>query len=104
MVVYGETSLDEIMKSYQIQFPKESSIYLAYVKKHTDELAKPTGMSSGGRMMRLTAIPEFVMWCMRAKQREYWSEKKNIYSFIRSYPKFMIGDHTLKHSKGTIIK
>lgn len=96
IVVTPQTTLDDIMSSYARQFPREASAYLTKCKEINASLHTDSGMSPGGRMMRLTSIPEFVLWATRAIRRDYWDSKETIYAFIRRYPAFMLGDHTRK--------
>lgn len=103
MNVTGKTTLADVMQAYAQQFPKEAVAYLNKISDDNASLHTPSGMSQGGRMMHVTSIPEFVLWAMRAKEREYWDLKRT-YSFIRSYPKFMIGDKQKKDTKGIIVK
>lgn len=104
MNVTSKTTLADVMQAYWQQFPKEAAAYLSKIADDNAQLHAPSGMSQGGRMMHVTSIPEFVLWAMRAKEREYWDLKRT-YSFIRAYPKFMVGDKQQKEtSKGIIIK
>lgn len=104
IVVRSQTTLDDVMREYVNQFPKEALAFKIKVKEMNDGLTHSSAMSQGKRMMSLTSIPEFILWAMRAKSREYWDDKERVYSFIRSYPAFMIGDHRIKPTNGVIIK
>ena len=96
MVVTAATTVDDVLKRYSESFPREAAAFLTHVKRLTSELQNTSGMSGEGRMMQVAAIPEFVMWAMRAKKRDYWDTKERIYKFIRSYPAFMVGHHSSK--------
>lgn len=103
MNVTAKTTLADVMQAYAQQFPREAAAFLSKIADDNAQLFNRSGMSEGGRMMQITAIPEFVLWAMRAKEREYWDLKRS-YNFIRSYPKFMIGDKTKKETQGVVIK
>lgn len=92
------------MTAYVLQFPKEFEVYKLKIKDVNSNLHTTTGMGKEGRMMAITQIPEFVLWCMRAIKRDYWDDKKRCYDFVRRCPAFMIGDKTKKSTTGVIIK
>lgn len=104
IVVTHKTTLEDVMNAYQLQFPREAEAYLLSVKKTNESLHNSSGMSSNGSMMKLAEIPEFILWAMKAKNRYYWDDKRRLYSFIRQYPAFMVGEHRKKEHTGIILK
>jgi hypothetical protein len=55
--------------------------------------------------MSLGKIPELIHTaCKFLYGEHYWDDKKNMLDFIRSYPGFMVGDHTQKRHGNIIIK
>lgn len=104
IVVTPKTTLDDIVRAYALQFPLECKAYLLKVKETNAQLVHSNAMTAGKTMMKLTEIPEFIMWATRAIRRDYWEDKARIYSFIRQFPAFMVGDHSKKETKGVIIK
>ena len=104
IVITGSTTIEDIVNAYAQQFPKEASVYLAKTRAERAALRHSSGMSTGGRLMKLAEIPEFILWAARAIRRDYWDEPARTYRFIRSFPAFMVGDHRKKETKGVRVK
>ena len=92
IIIRSNTTEDDIMNQYAKLFPKECNLFLEEIKNITPLLHSPSGMSKMGTMMATTKVPEVIHCCMRYLNEDYWMNAKNVYRFIRRYPKFAIGD------------
>ena len=95
-------SEDDIMNQYAKKFPKECRFFLMEIKNITQVLFSGTGMSRERTMMSLTKIPQILYLAMKFIDEDYWSDKKRYYRFLRKYPKFMVGNHNHKTTRGIV--
>lgn len=93
-----------IMDQYWRKFPKEAQLFLNEVKWANDTLKSKSGMSDLRSIMSLGKVPEIVMCAMKFIREDYWEDKKRSIAFFRKFPKFMVGDHSVKAATGIIIK
>lgn len=104
IIIRPNTTEDDIMNQYAQKFPRECKIYLSTIAGISKTLNTLTGMGKEGRVMFISKIPEIIYTAMKFLNEDYWMSKEALYRFIRNYPKFMIGDHRRKDTKGVIIK
>lgn len=95
---------DDILKQYAMLFPRECAAYLHEIKATNQALYNTNGFSKERHMMAITKIPEILYTAMKFFREDYWFDKKAFYNFVRKYPKFMIGDHSRKTTRGVHVR
>ena len=96
---------EQLVDDYVKAFPKECKKFLEYIRMRNQGLLHESGMSEHGSIMALGSIPETIKIGMAYLYGEhYWSKKSNLYGFFRKFPKFMIGNHRRKGTRGVIVK
>lgn len=95
----------DIIGFYSKVFPKEAKDFENYIKVENEQLAKNSGMSKGGTIMRIGSIPEFIRVAFQFKYGlDFWEKPNAMTKFVRRWKGFMVGDHTRKSTKGVVIK
>lgn len=96
---------EHVLKQYHALFPVEAQAFVDEVRKISQNLHRPGGMSKEGIMMALGRVPKIVFMAMEFLDSDYWLDVRNFRRFIRAYPKFAIGDHSHKQTNpGVLIK
>lgn len=96
--------VEQVLRQYAALFPIECSMHLKQIQDVNNSLHRPGGMSKEGIVMAIGKIPRAVFLALEFLDIDYWMDGKNFRKFVRAYPKFAIGDHTRKTSKGVIVK
>lgn len=104
IIIRHHTTEDDVLNQYGRLFPIEARQALSVIRELNQSLFFPGGMSEVGIMGAITKIPEILYMAMKYFDIDYWSNKRNLYRFVRRYPKFMVGDHRAKDTKGVIVK
>lgn len=100
----GQTDINSVLRQYCRHFPLEAKIFAEEIKRANTSLLNSSGMSHEGRMMSIAKIPDVIMTaCKYLYGEDYWDDKRNTLSFIRSHPGFMVGDHRRKDRGNDII-
>lgn len=95
---------DDVLTQYSRLFPRECAMYLNEIRLTTQALYNANGFSKERHMMALTKIPEILYTAMKFLREDYWFDKKAFYNFVRKYPKFMIGNHSRKTTRGVHVR
>lgn len=104
ITIRPNTTVEDVLTQYCRYFPKEAKLFREDVKSANQELLNRSGLSENRTMMSLGKIPQIIHTAMKFLEGErYWDDKRNMLDFIRSYPGFMVGDHTRKSTGNTLI-
>lgn len=102
IVIRDNTTMEDVMRQYCSQFPKEARIFMDDIALEKQKLFNSNGMSANKTMLSLGSIPEIIVTAAKFIYGEhYWEDKRNTLDFFRQNPKLRIG-HT-KGPSGTII-
>lgn len=104
IIVRPGTTEDDILTQYGQKFPRECALMINTIAELSGSLNRSNGMSKEGIIMALAKIPEVVFLAMRFLDPEYWEKPNAMLRFVRKYPRFGMGDHSRKTTRGIIIK
>lgn len=96
---------DHVLAQYTTLFPIESAAFLGELKTINQNLHRPGGMSQAGIIMAIGRVPKLIFMAMEFLDVDYWTDLRKFRKFIRTYPKFAVGDHSRKTTNpGVLIK
>ena len=101
-------SIEHILDLYAKLCPIECEAFLAEVRTANQQLYRPGGMSKEGVLMAIGRIPKIVMMMIEFLDPNFfvWNNgraSRNFIRFVRAFPKFAVGDHSLKPT-GVLVK
>ena len=99
--------LEDVLKQYAKLCPIECHTFFQTVKEENEQLHRPGGMSKEGIVMAIGKIPSIVLMMIEFIDPEFFTGAEkitNFRKFIRAYPKFSVGDHKRKPTRGVIVK
>jgi hypothetical protein len=103
LIIRPNTTEEDVLQQYAKLFPRECNHFISEVVEMNKALHSPIGMGRAKMMASLTKIPELVFMSMKYFDENFWGNKRNVYRFIRKYPRFAVGNRSHKQTKGVIV-
>lgn len=93
IVIREITTMEDVMRQYCQQFPKEAKIFMEDIALEKAKLLNSSGMSKNKTMLSLGSIPEIIVTAAKFIYGEhYWEDKRNTLDFFRQNPKLRLGE------------